>query len=56
MKKLDNRGWGMLIFLIIIFLLFCTLLLIAYLVNQYGALPSSSRSNTSYHYVDFIAK
>lgn len=36
MKKLNNKGWGMITFLILISLLFCALLLVAYLANQYG--------------------
>lgn len=35
MNKLNNKGWGMITFLILISLLFCSILLVAYLANQY---------------------
>lgn len=55
MKKIDNKGWGMGTFLIIVGLLFCVILLIAFLANQYdNRLPSSSRDNSSYVNVDCI--
>lgn len=44
MKKLNNSGWGMISFLIIIGLLFLVILLIAMLANQYDdGLPTSSK-------------
>ncbi|MBR1385831.1 MAG: hypothetical protein IJ568_03255 [Bacilli bacterium] len=44
MKKLNNNGWGLIIFLILIGLLFLALLVVALLANQYdGGLPSSRR-------------
>jgi len=47
--KLNNRGWGMMTFLIIIGLLFLVLLLIVFLVNQYDDdLPRASRRNINY--------
>ena len=48
MSKLNNKGWGMVSFLIIIGLLFLVILLIAMLANEYGdGFPTSSRSITS---------
>jgi hypothetical protein len=45
MKRLNNRGWGMTSFLIIIGLLFFLILLIALMANEYdNGLPSSRRS------------
>lgn len=35
MKKLNNRGWGLITFLILISLLFLAILLAAYFANQY---------------------
>ena len=47
--KLNNKGWGMMSFIIIIGLLFLVLLLIAFLVNQYDDdLPRASRRNIDY--------
>ena len=43
--KLNNKGWGMITFLIIIGLLFFLLLLIALLANDFNnGLPSSRRN------------
>lgn len=54
MKKLNNRGWGLLPFLIIIAILFCTLLVVAYLAGQYGnGLPSSTRNYQSSYFKAF---
>ena len=45
----------MVTFLILIGLLFCTLLLVAYLINQLDdELPSSAKSNNSTYYVEDI--
>lgn len=42
--RLNNKGWGMITFVIIIGLLFLVILLIASLANEYdNGLPSSSR-------------
>jgi hypothetical protein len=42
--KLNNKGWGMITFIIIIGLLFLVILLIAALANEYDdGLPSSRR-------------
>lgn len=45
MKKLNNDGWGMGSFILILLLLFCAILLVASMVNEYdNRLPSSSRN------------
>lgn len=54
MYKLNNKGWGMITFIILIGLLLFAILLISYLVNQIGGLPlSASRvkktDNTTYY-------
>ena len=57
MKKLNEHGWGMMVFLVLLGLLFLTLLIVSYLANQFGdGLPSSRRGTTSYHYIDFETK
>ena len=52
MKNLNNKGWGLIIFLILIGLLFLALLVVALLANQYdGGLPSSRRGTYSTYYI-----
>ncbi len=45
MKKLNNKGWGLTVFLIFIFIFFFTILLIAYLANKNGIGPQDSTNN-----------
>ena len=57
MKKLNENGWGLIVFLVLLGILFLTLLVISYLANQYGdGLPSSTRGTTSYHYYEIVTK
>ena len=57
MKKLNENGWGMMIFLVLLGILFLTLLVVSYLANQFGdGLPSSRRGTNSYSYVDLETK
>lgn len=45
MKRLNNFGWGMGSFILILLLLFCAILLVASMANEYdNRLPSSSRN------------
>lgn len=45
MKRLNNCGWGMGSFILILLLLFCAILLVASMANEYdNRLPSSSRN------------
>ena len=45
MKKLDNKGWGLVVFLIFIFIFFFTILLISFLANKNGIGPQDTNNN-----------
>lgn len=45
MKKINNKGWGLTVFLVFIFIFFFTILLVAYLANKNGIGPQDTNNN-----------
>ncbi len=57
MRKLNEKGWGMITFVVLISLLFFAIILISLLVNKIGgSLPLSSKKNSTYYLVDNYIK
>ena len=55
---LNDKGWGMITFIIMISLLLCAILLISHLVNEIGgSLPLSvKKEDNSHYYTDIYVK
>ena len=45
MKKLDNKGWGLVVFLVFIFIFFFAILLISFLASKNGIGPRDTGNN-----------